>query len=177
MRWSTCVLLLLNCQIVWAEIPSLYQEVAQANRIPAKLFYALILNESRSQVTNVDTKTVLPWPWTINHRGTPHYFETRETAYSFMNSLIEEGDENFGVGLGQIHWSWHSHRFEKPSDALDPLINLTVSAQYFREQFEKTECNNWKLAVGCYHRSSQKPEDKEIARQYTNRVLKLWKNI
>jgi hypothetical protein len=158
-------------------VPPMYTLVAKENKVPEKLFYALILNESRSLTSTPETSKVLPWPWTINHRGTPHYFPTIEEAYAFARSLVDAGDEQFDVGLGQLNWRWQKHRFTSLREAFDPYTNLSVAAKHLREQFKRPECSRWDLAVGCYHRPAQRSLDKQIAAGYTKRVISLWEKI
>ncbi|PCJ88263.1 MAG: lytic transglycosylase [Thiotrichaceae bacterium] len=165
--------------LVMAEVkvPLMYQLVAEESRVPAKLFYALILNESRSLTTNNNVKKSLPWPWTINHRGKSHFFSSREKAFQYAKSLVAKNDSSFDVGLGQMNWRWHKDRFNSLWDAFEPYKNLSAAAAHFREQYERPECNKWELAVGCYHRPGQRYKDKQIAQNYTKRVIKLWTKI
>lgn len=158
-------------------VPEMYRLVAEENRVPAKLFYALILNESRSLISAGDQSRVLPWPWTINHRGKPHFFPSRDKAYKFAKSLVERGDKQFDVGLGQLNWRWQEQRFSGLWEAFDPYTNLNAAARHLREQYNRPECNSWELAVGCYHRPGQRIQDKERARDYTVRVISLWARI
>lgn len=158
-------------------MPSMYKLVASEQRIPAKLFYALILNESRSASKQKEKSKILPWPWTVNHRGRSHFFQTRMDAYKYVDQLTKRNDLNFDIGLGQINWYWHKGKFSSLWEAFDPYTNLTISAAYLREQYDRPECNAWELAVGCYHRPAQKVKDKRIARAYTSRVINLWKRI
>lgn len=163
--------------IAEAKIPLMYQLVAEEKRVPSKLFYALILNESRSLTSSNNVKKTLPWPWTINHRGKAHFFSSREKAFSYAKSLIAKNDKSFDVGLGQMNWRWHEGRFDNLWDAFDPYKNLSASAAHFREQYDRPQCNKWELAVGCYHRPGQRYKDKQIAQNYTKRVIKLWIKI
>jgi hypothetical protein len=156
--------------------PPLYEQIALENKVPAKLFYAIILNESRSIVSLEKSKSLLPWPWTVNHRGQGYYFETREAAYRYIKPYVERG-ESLGIGLGQIEWKWHKDKFESLWDVLDPQKNLSVSARILRRQFERKECSTWTLAIGCYHRPAQGDKDKAIAKVYTNKVLRIWKRL
>ncbi len=156
--------------------PAIYEDVARKNRVPAKLLYSIILNESRSITTLQSKRKFMPWPWTINHNGKGYYFQTREAAHQYIAPFIEKG-ESMGIGLGQIEWRWHKEKFQSSWDALDPKLNLQVAAAYLREQFERKECSSWELAVGCYHRPAQGVKDKQIAQKYTQRVLNIWKEI
>lgn len=159
------------------KIPLMYHLVAEEHRVPAKLFYALVLNESRSLTSSTEQRKVLPWPWTVNHRGQPHFFPSREKAYLFAKSLLDKGDRQFDVGLGQLNWRWQEERFKGLWEAFDPYTNLSAAAQHFREQYDRPECNSWELAVGCYHRPGQRNQDKERARNYTQKVISLWAKI
>lgn len=178
MRWIVVVFGIYR-QLAWgeAQIPPMYQLVAEEQRVPAKLLYAVVLNESRSLVRGDEGKKVLPWPWTINHRGKSHYFESRLDAYEFATALINQGDTHFDVGLGQSNWYWQQDRYKSVWDAFDPYTNLTVTAKILREQYDRPECNRWELAVGCYHRPGQRKKDKRVAREYMKRVITLWASI
>ena len=167
----------LQTSVIASEIPSMYQLVSGENKVPPKLFYAMILNESRSRTKNPKYSNMLPWPWTINHRGKSHFFPTKDKAYRYAKSLVAKGDKLFDVGLGQVNWHWHEKRFQNLWAAFDPYTNLTVAAQYLREQYEREECHSWELAVGCYHRRGQRNKDKQIASQYRNKVISIWKKI
>lgn len=158
-------------------VPEMYKLVASEQRVPAKLFYAMILNESRSSANTDFGRATLPWPWTVNHRGKAHFFQSRREAYDFVSILISKQDFQFDVGLGQLNWRWHRHKFLNHWSAFDPYTNLTVSARYLRSQYDKKECGSWERAIGCYHRSRQKPKDIKIAKAYAQRVIKLWKQI
>lgn len=179
-----CVLgLVLSLHSVAAagEVPPLYETVALEHKVPAKLFYALILNESRSVTKPVEGRvggTVRPWPWTVNYQGEGHFFATREDAFTYANSLVNRGIKHFDVGLGQINWHWHHKRFGNNLwEAFDPTANLSVAAKLLREQFERPECNAWEKAIGCYHRPAQRLQDRAIAQHYALRVIDLWTRL
>tara|TARA_R110002167_G_scaffold204404_11_gene408590 strand:+ start:6895 stop:7440 length:546 start_codon:yes stop_codon:yes gene_type:complete len=160
------------------DIPPLYTQIALKHQVPPKLFFALILNESRSTTDNRVGRKVLPWPWTVNHRGKPYFFQSRLQAFNFIKGLVASGDESFDVGLGQLNWYWHKQKFNSDLwSALDPVSNLHVSAKFFRQQYDRPECGAWERAVGCYHRPGQRRQDKDIAKKYSERVVRLWAKI
>lgn len=159
-------------------VPPLYTEIALDHRIPPKLFFALILNESRSVTANNQGRRILPWPWTVHYQGKPYFFQTRQQAFVFVSGIVDRGKTNFDVGLGQINWHWHKESFGGDLwVAFDPVTNLQVAAKYLREQYDREKCNTWEKAVGCYHRPGQQEQDKQIARRYARRVVTLWENI
>ncbi len=176
MRVIALVLLFLT-GTAHAGVPAMYREVARENKIPETIFYALVLNESKSLVDKHGKKKVLPWPWTINHRGEPHFFPSKKDAIDFATALIESGDKLFDIGLAQVNWYHHSHRFSSIESAFEPRINLMAAAGFLREQYERKECSTWELAVGCYHRPGQRPKDKAIAKKYSDKVISLWVSI
>lgn len=170
-------ILCLTTTVSNAEVPRLYREVAEKHKVPPTLFYALILNESRSLTKAAGRRQTLPWPWTINHRGTPHFFPSEARAVEFAKHLVATGDTLFDVGLGQVNWYHHNHRFDSLESAFNPRTNLEVAAGFLREQYERSECSTWALAIGCYHRPGQREKDKRIAGNYAKRVITLWVDI
>lgn len=158
-------------------VPEMYNKVARENKVPPTLFFAMIKQESR-KVTKLEGRTFkLPWPWVINHRGTPYFFDTKHEAVKFAKQILNNGDKRFDVGLGQLNWRYHGHKFQNMDMAFEPYINLTIAARYLREQFDNPNCNNWELVVGCYHRPGQTEKDKAIAEKYRTGVIRLWQNI
>lgn len=174
MKALILLIAIFSTNLALAKVPSMYEDVAREEKVPLSLFYALVLNESRSVVDSKGNRRVLPWPWTINHRGVGHYFQTKQEAVSYASRLLAKGEKLFDVGLGQINWYYHGHKFSSLSSAFDPKTNLTVAAKFLREQYERKECSTWKLAIGCYHRPGQREKDKVIAQTYSKRVISLW---
>ncbi len=160
----------LNAQ---ASTPPLIKRVAIENNVPPDLFHAIVLAETRSR-TQQGAK---PWPWTINWKGKPYFFQTKHEAYQFAKSLTQKGITNFDIGIAQINWKWHSHRFPDLLSAFDPYWNLTAGAQHLREQYERPECNKWYIAAGCYHRPARGEKDIQIANKYRDRVLRIWEKL
>jgi hypothetical protein len=169
-QWILILILLLASSSSQA-VPSMIAQVAQENSVPAELFYALILAETQSH-TPQGRKA---WPWTINHKGKPHFFQTKEDAYRYGERLLSQGSSNFDIGIAQINWKWHRKKFNDSLwDALDPYTNLSVAARHLRKQYERPECAQWDLAVGCYHRPARGQRDLMIANNYMNRVINIW---
>ena len=156
------------------KVPAMIAQVAKESRVPVGLFYAIVLAESRSP-TQQGPKT---WPWTINRKGIPHYFQTREQAYHYATKLVEQGTNNFDIGIAQMNWKWHQGTFDRDLWlALDPYTNLRAGAEHFRHQYDRPACGDWARAVGCYHRPARGKNDRRIAKKYTERVLKIWREF
>jgi len=161
-------------------IPSVFVDVARSAGIPPDLFYATILTESRARVRVNGKIKHVPWPWTLNVNGQPRRFQTRQAAYDFLKGAMAQGIRQVGIGYGQHEWRWHKHRYSSLWAALDPYINLQVTAQIFREIYDSDipHCRkSWINTIGCYHRMRDTQADRIIALRYTIRVLEQWKTI
>lgn len=101
-----------------------------------------------------------PWPWTLNVHGKPYYFETRKQAHDFVLLLLKNGIQSFDVGLTQINWKYHSHRFKSPWDALNPVLNIQTSKEILTDLIKKT--GNLERAIACYHNCV----DKKLGQKY-----------
>ena len=182
-RVRSCIAIsVLLCHQTWANnviekealTPPLFHKVATEQRIPASILYAIVLAESQTSTV----KQGQPWPWTINHAGTPHFFPDKVDAIIYARSLLSDQDVNFDVGLGQVNWKFHSRKFKDLSQAFDPYINLSVAGAFLRTQFDRRECVGWKGAIGCYHRPNQRNNTHKLrARDYTQRVMKIWHTL
>ncbi|WP_205635559.1 lysozyme family protein [Aeromonas veronii] len=152
----------------YIEIPDMYFQVSQEKNVPADLLFAITLVESNLKTNK---GRILPWPWTVNHRGTPYRFATRQAMYDFCAALVEKGDYSFDVGGAQVNWYWHSNRFSSLWSATDPLTNLRGAGDYLRENFNSSR--DWWYATGKYHN----PTDEERASSYRAKVKKIWSQI
>lgn len=128
--------------------------------VPAKLLYAMALNESGTSITG----KYAPWPWTLNICGKSLYLDSKEDAVEFLNKAIEASC-SVDIGLMQIHWQSHKKQFKSIEDALDPLTNVRVGALILKEQYLID--HNWFMATGRYH----SPGNKGLATGYRNRVF------
>lgn len=152
----------------YADIPSMYYQVSGEKEVPADLLYAITLTESNLKTNK---GRILPWPWSVNHRGTPYRFATREDMHRFCQSLLNKGDLLFDVGGAQVNWYWHSKRFKSLWDATDPLTNLRSAGEYLRESYISS--GDWWVAVGKYHN----PSDENKASEYRLKVKGIWREI
>ena len=127
--------------------PPAYQLVAHDADIPSTVLFAIALQESGTHVRG----RLLPWPWTLNIAGTPYRFATRQTAcHALLQALVRHNPKRIDVGLGQTNLGYHGQRFSNPCEALDPYLNLTVTAALLREHHTAT--GDWVSAAGRYHR-------------------------
>ena len=88
--------------------------------------------------------------------------------YNYILKIIINSSDYFFAG-------WHRKKFNDSLwDALDPYTNLGVAARHLRKQYERAECAQWDLAIGCYHRPARGHKDLMIANNYMNRVINIW---
>ena len=104
-----------------------------------------------------------PWPWTLNVHGKSYYFESRTKAHDFIQLLLKNGIRSFDVGLTQINWKYHSHRFKSPWDALNPIVNIQTSKIILADLIKKT--GDLERAIACYHNCV----DKVLGQKYLNK--------
>ncbi len=162
-RMSACVaLLLLAAESASARPPTAYRQVAAAAGIPEQLLYAVAQTESNTQLRI----GYYPWPWTLNVKGKPMRFETRDLACQAVRKAIaEQGIYAVDIGLTQQNWGYIGRtRFREPCDALHPIHNLQSAALLLRQYYRQT--GDWVSAAGMYHR----PAGGEPARLYRSKI-------
>lgn len=157
-------------EVLADEIPSAYVIVSQAYHVPADILYAVALTESGKDYQGKH----LPWPWTLNIAGLGVYCATQDEAKALLLRKISE-QPSIDIGLMQINWRWHQHRFKSFDDALLPMRNLSVGAMILGEQFNDTQ--DWWKAVGRYHSPGQNAQSRRNAERYRQRVHKHWRAL
>ena len=144
-------------------VPTFYNDMALHYQIPPVLLYAIALTEAKHTVAG----RVGPWPWTANIRGKGVYYDSRKQAFSLLNYELQQGNENFGVGPMQVHWSYHKRKFKDNLwVALDPKLNIQVGAYILAQLFNQEQ--NWEKATGRYH-SDKNPA---LQQAYIGRVAR-----
>ncbi len=163
-RWGSVVglVLLLLPVTSWAQVPTAYQSVARQYGVPADVLYAIALTESRQTLA---PGVARPWPWTANVQGKAYYFRSRAEMSAFLNALLRQGNRKFDVGLMQISWRHHGHRFDSLDQAIDPLTNLRAGAAYLRYLTQK---QGLEKAIGMYHTGEAGPVGRQ--QQYKRMV-------
>lgn len=139
----------------WAQVPPAYQTVAKQYGAPADVLYAIALKESGQSLA---PGVARPWPWTANVEGKAYYFPTRPELTSFLESLLRKGNHKFDVGLMQMSWRHHGHRFVNLDQAIDPETNLQAGAAYLSYLTRRKGLDQ---AIGMYHTGEAGP----VARQ------------
>ncbi|CAE6849151.1 hypothetical protein R75461_07384 [Paraburkholderia nemoris] len=122
--------------------------------VDAKVLAGIALNESG--------RNGRAWPWTLNIAGQGFFFRTREDAYRVVQSLIAHGRSDFDVGIMQINWGYHAHRFASPWDALAPATSIHVAEDILNENYSKT--HSVAKAIAYYHSANPVPGQAYLAR-------------
>lgn len=150
--------------------PSGYVVVAEAERVPADILYAVACAESGRRMPDGNTR---PWPWALNVAGVGRWYPTRAAAYDDLRKVLD-GDESVDIGLGQINWRWHRETLVSPWLALDPYFNLIITARLLRHEFERCGCRDWWVAVERYHAPSDSSAAIQRRQRYRERVQRCW---
>jgi hypothetical protein len=106
------------------------------------------------------------WPWTLNVAGRGYFFRSREDAYGAVRALIAAGRYDFDVGIMQINWGYHRHRFASPWDALAPATNIRVAEAILNENYSRT--HSIAKAIAYYHSANPVPGSAYLARFVRN---------
>lgn len=147
-------------------IPRAYLDIGARHGVPPIILFSVALAESKRLYERKPFRTVLPWPWTLNVAQTPLRFEDRDSCRDVLYDRLRNGTHLVDIGLMQVCWRWHRHRFQSAESALDPMVNLNAGAQILRECYESV--GEWHTAVGLYHA----PNDPVRARDYAAGVYR-----
>lgn len=112
--------------------------------------------------------------WTLNIEGKAYRFTHRRSMLAKLNQAVQD-KQSVDIGIMQINWRWHKHRFNSLKPALDPYTNLKTGAEILVEQYQVT--GDWWLAVGRYHSPAQTKNSIKRAKQYRQRVRRHWLRI
>ena len=156
------------CLAQTAPVPAGYQTAADEARVGSRLFYAIALTESGQSMMTADYR---PWPWTLSIDKKPHYFATRQEARTALLDAVRREASQLGVGLFQIEYRFHAHRFESIEAMLDPYANSRVAAEIFSEGLSSSGGDVWQ-AIGLFHSATP-----ELADAYRRRVSKQLVNL
>jgi len=159
--------MLFSGKISASESHSIFDQVGKSFGVSPTVLYGIALQESRVP----GTKT--PWPWTANINGKGHWFINKESAKQAIENAINSGIKNVDIGLMQVNWRWHGHRFNNVEQALDPRVNLAVAASILK-QFKSDPVF---IAIGRYHCPGNNISCKQRAHRYALRVVKRLKNL
>jgi soluble lytic murein transglycosylase-like protein len=142
--------------------PPAYQLAAARAGIPASVLFAIALQESGTPLRG----RLMPWPWTLNVAGSPLRFARRDEACVALRRALSHHDpKRIDVGLGQTNLGYHPNRYASACDALDPRMNLAVTAELLRAHYVDT--GDWVVAAGRYHRPAGGPPAARYRRQFT----------
>lgn len=159
-----------SLEVLAEDIPSAYVIVSQSYSVPADILYAIALTESGKAYQDKH----VPWPWALNIGGLGVYCATQQDAQDILRRKLPN-QPSIDIGLMQINWRWHKHRFKHINDALVPIRNLAVGAIILREQYEGSQ--DWWQAVGRYHAPGDDASSHQKAKAYRARVRKNWQTL
>ena len=143
-----------------ANLEQLVTEAANQNKIPSWVLKSVCTHESQSFFKGKRQA----WPWTLNIDGKGIWFKSENAAVTYAELSLQNGSRNIDIGLCQISWRWHGHRFNSIRQLINPLNNLLYAAEILANS--KGE-QSWNHAIGAYH----SPSNVEKAKQYSELVL------
>ncbi|NRB78356.1 MAG: transglycosylase SLT domain-containing protein [Saccharospirillaceae bacterium] len=150
--------------------PPAYKRLSAKYGLPEKLLYAIALNESQ---VKTNKRHATPWPWVIrwNKEDKGRWYRTKDEAVAFAEKLLLQGFNNFDVGIAQVNYKWHGHEFNSISQMMSPRNNLDYAASLIKGFYDGGD--DWWVSAGRYHA----PYNKPLAKGYSNRVYKIYKDL
>ena len=109
----------------------------KANGIPEGLLYSLAKVESNYN------------PWAINSNGKSYFPKSKAEGIKILKMLRRKGYKIISIGLCQINYAAHGHEFKNIADMLDPYVNISYAARYFKKL--KRLYKTWRMAIIRYH--------------------------
>lgn len=121
------------------KIPQSFVNVANKFQIDPVMMYAIATTESGINRGFYHGKT--PYAWTANicdmaagNNCKGYWFDSREELYHRLQQELNRGNDWFDVGIMQVNWHFHKHRFDNDLWlATHPLINMNKAAQLIVE--------------------------------------------
>ncbi|GLQ71061.1 transglycosylase SLT domain-containing protein [Vibrio penaeicida] len=149
-------------------------EMSQKTGIPIEVLYGLALRESGNY--DRKTKSFTPTPNALaigkdvkvgqkKHVGLFRLNDNEKVQK--LESLIDDGHTNLGIGLFQISYRYNRWRADKPVDLYDPKINSEAAAGVLLDC--KKRFKTLKGTLSCYRRG--KVNDKGLL--YSQQVMEL----
>ncbi len=115
----------------------------------------VLLAITRVETGRNDGDHIKPWPWTLNHAGKSHWFDTEAQATDAAESALIEGTGNLDIGCFQLNHRWHGENFSSLDQMLDPRTNARYAAAFLADLYR--ELGDWPAAIAAYHSRSAGP--------------------
>lgn len=123
-------------------------KVAESSRnLPKHLLHAIALTESG--FWRQESRSQVPWPWTVTVNGDGQYFESPHHAADYIRGLLRDGVTNIDVGCMQINLRYHGLAFETIEEALSPVNNVAYAVSFLEDLRERNGA--WGKAIRYYH--------------------------
>jgi len=132
-----------------------------SHNLPAGLLNAIAIVESGR--LNPQTRSIKPWPWTIDANGAGYMYPTEAAAELAASGFEAAGIASLDIGCLQVNLAQHPEAFTTLAQAFDPTANARYAASFLTSLEQKF--GNWPQAVAAYH--SQTPA---LGAPYESRV-------
>ena len=126
-------------------IPPDWSAVSRYCGVPAKILYAVALQESG----RMQAGQFKPYPWTLNIAGRGVYYPSREAMFSALMTALQSDTLSVDIGPMQMNWKWHSERIGSPWLATDPINNARLGCGLLQDLYAQS--GDWDQAVARYH--------------------------
>lgn len=107
--------------------------------------------------------------YTIKPQPFGRRFASATEARGFVDKMFGFGHKNLDLGLMQINYKVHGHKFRSVNELFNPVVNVNYAASYLMEH---KQTRDWWGSVGRYHSGTQM-----YARKYISTVYKWYKRV
>ncbi|WP_052447984.1 hypothetical protein [Vibrio rotiferianus] len=143
-----------------ASFDGLVKKISKKTNVPVWVISKICVHESQS----FHRGKRQAWPWTVNTAGEGSWFRDKQSAVRYANEYMSTGKRNIDIGLCQMNWIYHGHKFKSLEAMFDPQKNMLEAAKYVYKQKGN---GTWEEAIGRYH----SPNNKKRAQHYASLVL------
>lgn len=123
--------------------------------------------QSLSKATGLQTATALgamgAGPVTLEGLTFSRRFNNADETVAFVNRLFAQGYRNVDIGMMQINWRVHGHKFSSVRQALEPTNNVAYAVKYL---LEHRQTRDWWGSVGRYHSGTSTYANRYIRNVY-----------
>lgn len=135
------------------------RSAAAETGVPLRVLLALTLTETGRRGA---AGKLAPWPWTLNEGGEGQWFDSRDAARDYLETVLSEGTTNVDVGCFQLNHRWHGQAFDSLDAMLDPDTNALYAARYMLQLFH--DSGDWTAAAAAYHSATPEYAERYLSR-------------
>jgi hypothetical protein len=154
-------------------VASTLEEMENMKALGFRRFNLIVNGEEHENISMITLKRLLEKTqgdrFSLQGRHFGERFKNAKEAVAFVQKLLRRGYDNMDIGLMQINWHYHGHKFVSLAEAFDPVKNASYAVEYLQKHREERD---WWQSVGRYHSGTERH-----ARRYIKSVYGMYKKV